>query len=724
MKLVGYSSTLSVQPGETLSFMVSSEFSTYRARVVRLIHGDDRPGTPGFKCESVPSAVDGAYPGAVQKIHLGSYVHIPFREGLALGNSFTLDAWIWPSMPEQPKGVIMSQAGPGGFNLSINRGCLVFETKEAKVALPMPLVAKSWYRVIVAFDQKEGVIRLWLQPKSLNGSIAGQETRYRLDREQNAVGDLAIGAQVEALEGRLAAAHVFNGKIDSPKIYQRALEPASLDGSQELTAAWDFSIGIDTWEVTDISGNGHHGVLVNQPMRGATGHNWDGSETSWRVASHLYGAIHFHDDDLGDVQWKKSVAWMVPQKLRSGVYALHITPVDPSADDRDDDYIPFFVRPLRGTCTSPIALLVPTFTYLAYANERILQTSGADPAAEYATQKEDRYIVEQKLLSLYDRHSDGSGVCYASRLRPLVNMRPRMLMQYLAKGLGAPHAFNADLFLVDWLEQHGFDFDVVTDEDLHSEGVDLLAAYKVVVTATHNEYWSLEMIQAMQVYLCSGGRMLHLSGNGMYWVAQLDRCTRSSVEIRRSGPATRTWDAAPGESHLSTTGEQGGIWRYRGHAPQTWLGVGFTAETSGPGRPYFRQPGSFDPRARFVFEGIGDDEAIGDFPNLIQDFGAAGYEFDRADAALGTPTNALILATASGFSDDAQAACEEITFSDSMQSGSVSPLVRCDMVLLDYPNGGAVFSVGSICWCGGLSYDSYRNNVSRITFNVLNTFAD
>ena len=451
--------------------------------------------------------------------------------------------------------------------MSIEAGRLMFRMEGADIGLATPLVARIWYRVTVAYDQEEGHVRIWLAPKSLNGSVAGDDTCQLLAHGPNAEGDIVIGAQLQSLEeGRLVPADVFNGKIDSPRLYRHAMEPAAIGGTQDLIAAWDFSVGIDSWEVNDISGNGHHGTLVNQPMRAATGHNWDGSETSWRGAPHLYGAIHFHDDDLSDAQWSRSLDWAVPDSLRSGVYALHIAPVDPSAGDQDDDYIPFFVRPPRGTRTARIALLLPTFTYLAYANENILRTSGADPEAGYATQKEDRYIVEQKLLSLYDKHSDGSGVCYSSRLRPIVNMRPRMLMQYLAQGRGAPHAFNADLFLVDWMEQHGFDFDVLTDEDLHKEGAELLKGYKVVLTATHNEYWSFEMIRAAQDYLRSYGRMIHLSGNGMYWVTQLDRCTQSSVEIRRSDPSSRMWDAASGEAHLSTTGELGGIWRYRGMA--------------------------------------------------------------------------------------------------------------------------------------------------------------
>jgi hypothetical protein len=39
------------------------------------------------------------------------------------------------------------------------------------------------------------------------------------------------------------------------------------------------------------------------------------------------------------------------------------------------------------------------------------------------------------------------------------------------------------------------------------------------------------------------------------------------------------------------------------------------------------------------------------------------------------------------------------------------------------PNGGAVFSTGSIAWCGSLSHNRYRNNVSRVTESVLRAFA-
>ena len=48
--------------------------------------------------------------------------------------------------------------------------------------------------------------------------------------------------------------------------------------------------------------------------------------------------------------------------------------------------------------------------------------------------------------------------------------------------------------------------------------------------------------------------------------------------------------------------------------------------------------------------------------------------------------------------------------------------VRADMVYFECPNGGAVFSVGSIAYAFGLAHNDYNNNVSRIAENVLKQF--
>jgi N,N-dimethylformamidase len=192
------------------------------------------------------------------------------------------------------------------------------------------------------------------------------------------------------------------------------------------------------------------------------------------------------------------------------------------------------------------------------------------------------------------------------------------------------------------------------------------------------------------------------------------------MEMRRGHAGTRTWESEPGEIHHQGTGEPGGLWRHRGRAPQTLVGTGFSAQGYDRGRPYRRLPASRDPRAAFAFEGVSEDEPIGDFGLVLG--AAGGWEFDRADPALGTPAHALVLAAATGFSDGYQTTVEEVRVADSRQGGTVSPLVRGDMVYFETGDGGAVFSTSSISWCGSLSHVGYDNDVSRITENVLRRF--
>jgi N,N-dimethylformamidase len=104
----------------------------------------------------------------------------------------------------------------------------------------------------------------------------------------------------------------------------------------------------------------------------------------------------------------------------------------------------------------------------------------------------------------------------------------------------------------------------------------------------------------------------------------------------------------------------------------------------------------------------------------VREHGAAGDELDRFDFQLGTPAHTLLLATASGLPDTYVHVVEEIY---SANTGPVEALVKADMVFFEYPNDGAVFSVGSISWDGALSYNDYNNTVARVTYNVMKRFA-
>jgi N,N-dimethylformamidase len=698
LDVVGYSDRLSVQPGETIAFMVSCRRPGFTAGLARMWHGDDNPAGPGFKADAVPSAFDGEHEGRHQPIVTGSYVRVDGVPDLAGG--FSAGMWIWPTLQlPEPQPLLTL----GDLELAVLDGRLTL----GSLVLDEPLALRTWTFVSASVDAA-GSATLAARPQSeLHGGPA-----------RRTAGRIAPGA----IGGELILGRGYNGKLEAPRILARAIDAADVETASGELARWDLGRDISSTRVTDVVGD-LHGVTVNRPMRGATGHTWDGTEVAWPHAPEQYCAIHLHDDDLDDAGWERSFAWTVPEDTPSGVYAAHLQTGDA------EDFVPFTVRPRRGRPTADVAVLLPTFSYLAYANEQLLAGEAGETLAaidgfriEYPVLPQDVYAVENRLLSLYDKHRDGSGVCYSSRMRPIVNMRPKYELSPLNTGKGGPHQFNADLHLIDWLRETGVEVDVLTDEDLHHDGHDLLAPYRVVVSGTHCEYWSDAMLGATQRYVGTGGRLMYLGGNGMYWVTGLDPEGGHTIEIRRNGPSTRAWDPEPGEGHLSTTGELGGLWRHRGRAPQSWLGVGFTAQGNGEGRPYARHPG-IDPAAAFVFEGIGEDELIGDLPSLAIGYGAAGFEIDRFDAQLGSPARTHLLATASGFSDSYQLASEDVPISDSRQGGTVNDRVRADMVLLEYPGGGSVFSVGSIAWCACLSADGYDNTVARVTGNVLRRFS-
>ena len=69
----GYADRLSVAPQESIEFKVSCEEpGTYRADLVRLIHGDTNPAGPGFKEEQLETAASGDYEGRFQATDAGS----------------------------------------------------------------------------------------------------------------------------------------------------------------------------------------------------------------------------------------------------------------------------------------------------------------------------------------------------------------------------------------------------------------------------------------------------------------------------------------------------------------------------------------------------------------------------------------------------------------------------------------------------------------------------
>jgi N,N-dimethylformamidase len=739
-ELIGYCDRISASPGEALDVMVHTDQVEYEASVVRLIHGDRNPAGPGFREEDVAGISPVRRPGRQQVTRRGSYALVADCPALAHLTGVTAAAWIFPTRPEgdEVQGLISKRSEPDGkgFTFAIDQSghlvfsCAVASGQTLELRSDVALTPRTWWFVAAAYESVSGAMTLyqaarspWAPRQATTQANWGPGELARTDAPL-----LLAAAGWERSEGGRPgwARGCYNGKLGAPLVFGRGLSVREIALVRDATAVeagcaeyppgligeWDFTANQATCSVRDATGQGPGAQLVNMPTRAVTGHNWTGREDDFRLAASEYNAIHFHADDIEDAGWQVDLSVTVPQGLRSGVYAVRLR------SGTLEDRIPFVVVPSAGREASPILVVLPTMTYVAYANLALTpecQPGRPDDWYPPRSRCEDLIDAHPEFgRSLYQRHDDGSGICYSSPRRPILSLRP----DYRTSLLDAPRHLGGDLYLIDWLEALGFDYDVATDDQVHALGSAYLGTYSVVLTGSHPEYCSYEMISAYESYVTAGGRIMYLGGNGFYWVTSVHPERPDVIEVRRGYSGTRPWESEPGEVHHSTTGEPGGHWRRRGSIPNRLTGVGMASEgADGRSVGYRRLAASHDPRVAFIFESV-DEEIIGDFGLVMG--GAAGDEVDRADLALGTPPETMVLATA------LLSECYSVLLEDriSWRSDRRQGEPRADMTYLENDAGGAVFSVSSMSWLGSLSHDQYANNVSRVTANVLRRFAD
>ncbi len=719
-RIVGYADRFSAQAGDTISFKVSSpDPGHYQADIVRILGSDD-PGGAGYREEVIDSPVSGQYPAREQPIRPGSYVVIDGSENLAELDSFTVHAMVYPTRPgPDPQAIVgrWDAASQHGWCLVLDRdGCVALFLDGECISTGMPLEAGRWAMATATVDGPSGTVRVEQQQFEA-GPGAGrahppQHLEHTIGRRPTATtAPLLIGAWSDEQPGGF-----FNGKVDAVRLLRGVTAPERLHELREsrpspaiedVTGWWDFGQGIDSNRIIDISGNGLDGSTNQLPTRGVTGWAWTGEDHAWTRSPEHYSAIHFHDDDLNDAAWSTDFAFTVPESMPSGVYAVRLRQSQPDADG----HVVFAVRPSLGHATADLAFLLPTATYLAYGNYRLPLTPNPLMGMDGAEEPNNLYLKEHPEVSgsLYDRHTDWSGVHYASRHRPLLTMAPRHNQIW---------GFAADANILAWLHSTGMAFDVITDEDLHRDGQQVLAPYRAVMTGSHPEYHSTNMRDAIDGYLGQGGRLIYMGGNGFYWRVAFHPDDPGTMEVRRAEDGTRSWIAQPGEYHHSFTGEYGGLWRRLGRPPNLTVGVGMAAQGFGASTYYRKGPGATDPRADFVFEGV-DDPTFGDYGSVGG--GAAGEEIDRFDLRLGSPAHGLVLASSEGHDQFMLRTKEEFL---STAPWFEDRKVRSDLVFFEGPNGGAVFSTGSIAWAGALAHNSFDNDIAHITENVTRRFCD
>jgi len=764
MRLTGYADKFSVHPGDSIKFYVNCDGpKEYDVQLVRMVHCDTNPKGPGLIEEKIDAPVNKRYPGRKQIIHSGSYGYVEDRPQFRL-QSFTLQCWIWPTAPKThprywkhgAQGLVTKWHDGKGYGLFINEeGCPELRINDTRITNNVPLRDHAWHFLAATFDAETGTATLYHEPQivyaldpeiepvvtSVSGPVLHDDSPVVLAGYTREHTDDPL-ARSSVPQGIVIGGH-YNGKLDSPRICNRALSRLEIEtmkhgGTRGMTerrhagpssklaetvvAAWDFSDGINTIVAKDHGPYLFHAQLVNCPTRAMTGHNWTGQNFDWKHAPEEYGAIHFHDDDVDDARWDVDFEWQVPADFKSDSYAMKLT-----TPEGDEDYIPFFVVPRVGQEQSKIAVMIPTISYMAYANEHLANNAGGAELLVYRVpimQHQNMFLSEHREYggSIYDTHTDGSGICLSSRLRPILSMRPKY-DHFLTQ---APWQYPADHHLIYWLNKMGYQYDIITDEDVTYDGLARLENYNVVITGSHPEHNSGPQLDALHDYTQRGGRLMYMGADGWYWVhsyhpAYDDRGRGVITEMRRCESGIRTWRADPGEYYHQSTGELGGMWRFRGRYLHTVAGTGMSSEGFDVSTYYTRTPESLDPRVSWAFEGIDYDEKLGNF-GLVGG-GAAGTELDIVDTMLGSPPHTLVVATSAGrHTEGYLLVMEDFGFNQQGLDGTQHPRVRSDIAYHETPNGGACFAFSSIAFCGALPWNDCDNNISRLVKNVLDRF--
>lgn len=689
---VGYVDSLYARPGDLVTVRVSvlDGAQRYRAELARLICGETGPKGPGLKEEIIASSIDGEHAGSEQPTPVGSYAivdNLPRLEAIALS------LLAWPTLSGNGAATLVS-LGPVRLILDAAGAAALMVAGEI-LSTGRPLRARAWSRIEARYDPATGAAEVSSTPVPGWHADSAASATGRIGGGARAAGPLLFAAT--PAEHGCTTDH-FDGKIEAPRLR-----------SETLAAEWDFSRGISSTKIEDRSPHALHGHTVNAPKRAVTGARWDGSVQDWRRDPTHYGAIHFHGDDLYDAKWQPSLEFHLPEDLKSGIYAVKLWTSGPAF------YVGFVVTPKPGAAGAKLAVLASTATYLAYSNYRRRMSPGPfelSMGALPTVDMTDVLLAEHHEFgsSTYDVHRDGFGVAHVSARRPLFNMRPT----------GRFWNFSMDLCLIDWLEAQGIPYDVISDHELHERGTALLASYRLVISGSHPEYYSLEMLQAIESFLGAGGRFMYMGGNGFYWRVTFDPAHPGMIEMRRAEDGTRAWAESPGQ-YYHATGEYGGLWRRIGRPPNALVGIGFIAQGFDASSHYRRTAASHDKRAAFLFAGI-EEEIIGDFGSWGD--GAAGLEIDCYDAALGSPPHGLVVASSEDHSNAILLVNEEILSNTRGTDGTLNARIKADIVFFETPGGGAVLSTGSIAFVASLAHDDYRNNISRLIRNAVDRFLD
>ncbi len=656
-----YLDPISAAPGEQVTVHVSSSSS---AVVAIVFHA--RSFAQRVEVLRLPAVV-----GETRTTERGSYAFAASTPALQITGAITLEAWVRPLLAGNGRfqGIVSKYDSPGdcAYNLYLMPGgevafylgdAAAFSTANRLVS-SRPLANRRYTHVVATWDGTTK--RIYLD---------GQ-----LDVSEDWAGPLYTNAQPVRVGKYGTGGELFDGQLDAPAIYDRALSESEIaqrtaerasygatsTGVLPGTVALWYCDELEGTTLADASGNGHDLTIVNNAARGVAG-------PAPRTGPLQSRAVRFARDDLFNPQWPATFRFTVDASWPSGFYYVQVN------DLNGRRKLPLVVRPDPAR-RNRIAVLAATNTWHAY-------NSWAGN-------------------SLYTKHANGE-ICYYVGMR---QPNPGAEVDVHTPGVGIAHLVDAERYLYEWLDGHGYAFDLLSDLDLHRDAA-LLSNYDVLILNGHSEYWSHEMIDHVEAFQAAGGSVVNLSGNTMWSLVTFDS-SLSVMEGRKhphgSGtiPASERW-------HSQAGGVLGGTLRCIGRPEHAVIGTGY-----GIGGGAARGWCVVTDPAHWVFAGTGVRAGDRFGESGLNGGSMMGFEVDVVDPQW-TPPNAQRIAVGAYPTPTFQLGitnCQTRTSWNVTEGG--------DVLYFDHPGGGAVFGIPSVTAGGSLVVDAVA---TRMLQNVLARF--
>jgi len=568
-----YTDRESVAAGDSISFHVSSSVSS-RLSVCRLgLKVDDPSGDEVLQRFNRIAA-------KMQPVFPGSYVHI--ENGLeGRFAEFSFECWIRPWKVAATAAIISQYDYPKrcGFALFLNPDLTVssyfgdggvFKPALLRVCSKVRLKHQQWHHLVVV--KMYASCELWLDGKSVDHWPLFDQRFITMPKTPLRIGAAAINGQ---------AAQFLDADVAMPCIYGRDLITGDLEDrfaakalkpppTQNLLACWPLAEERGD-RVADISRHKRHGRIINNGtwMIGGPGFNANvprfGSHDPKKDPQRGH-ALRLAFDDLYDCRWNATKTWRVSANAKPGLYVGRF---EFDLDGKPHRYdVTFIVKKPARRKKAPILVLCATNTWRAYSGTPF---AANDPNLKqvWGTNGGKNSPGDPPAYNFYRTHAAGQGTFQQGLRMPWPAAGPYILY-------GGPtdysHLMRADRFAHVWLEQSGYEFDVIADHDLHRDP-EQLRGYKVFLINGHSEYWSIPMYEGLRQYLEGGGNVVCLSGNSLFWRVSYNE-EGTVLECRKvDAPGEQLPHERRGECWHSHDGLRGGLMRECGYPGWKLIGL-------------------------------------------------------------------------------------------------------------------------------------------------------